>query len=353
MEKMSNSILLLHYKQLYKQSNIVYMSTFIASIMFEFIFFVLKSDIPLWVNTFVMGVIIIPIFLNRKGYYGLASLIYLSIMATSALVNALSFGLNLGFGFYFFNFAGLIIYTNWKGYYKLIALVIDGLILFGISLFFMFYSPYYVLSESIFYTFLFMNIAFNIAGVAHSAYFYMNNAMIANERLSYLSTTDLLTGIYNRSAFIEEFLSFCQTPNQNIGLIMFDIDFFKEINDSYGHLAGDEVLSELGTLLKSQFSDNSLMGRYGGEEFIIAYKCDCLDDLELLANQLRVLVSENDFKYGNINIKVTISLGVVFYPYDVNQMLDIDRLLAQVDQLLYQSKLNGRNQSFKEVYKPA
>lgn len=349
MENSQNSNKLLQYKQLFVQSNIVYLSTFISSIIFEFVFYFMKSDIALYTNTLVLFLSIFPILLNRKEKYGLASLIYLSMMSFSAFVNGIVFGIEVGFGFYFFNFAGLIIYTNWRSIYKLIALVIDASLLLILTIYFVYNEPLYILSSPLFYAFLLMNIVLNITGIAHSAYFYMNNAKRANDRLSYLSTTDLLTGLLNRSAFIESFMQFCQNQNQNIGLIMFDIDFFKAINDTYGHLCGDEVLSRIGSLLKEKYR-STLIGRYGGEEFILAFSSQSIEEVNSLAEELRELIQKTDFKYENQWIKTSISVGAIFYPNDVNHGIDIDRLLAQADQLLYVSKQTGRNRVSVSVF---
>jgi len=350
MESSTNSNKLLQYKQLYVQSNIVYLSTFISSIIFEFVFYFMKADIALYMNTLVLFLSVLPIVFNRKGKYGLASLIYLSMMSMSAFVNGLVFGIEVGFGFYFFNFAGLIIYTNWKVIYKLFALGVDAGLLLLLSIYFVSNEPLYRLSTPLFYAFLIMNILLNIIGIAHSAYFYMNNARNANERLSYLSTTDLLTGLMNRSAFIESFMQFCQMKNQNIGLIMFDIDFFKAINDTYGHLCGDAVLSKIGVLLKDKLTHRALMGRYGGEEFILVFPSQSLNEVNDLAEELREMIQLTDFHYENQVVKTSISVGAIFYPYDVNHGVDIDRLLAQADQHLYISKQSGRNQVSTSVF---
>lgn len=132
---------------------------------------------------------------------------------------------------------------------------------------------------------------------------------------------------------------------------MFDIDFFKTINDTYGHLCGDEVLSKIGALLKDKLSDKSLIGRYGGEEFILAFNSNSLEDVQVLAEEIRELIQMTDFNYENQLIKTSISIGAIFYPLDVNHGIDIDRLLAQADQHLYVSKQNGRNRVSVSVFK--
>lgn len=350
MENSRSSDQLLQYKQLYVQSNIVYLSTLISSIIFEFVFYFMKANIALYMNTFVLITGILPIYFNRKGYYGLASFIYLSTMSLSAFVNGIVFGIQVGFGFYFFNFAGLIIYTSWKARYKLIALVIDASLLLVLTIYYLDHGPLYQLDEYFFFAFLILNIVLNITGVAHSAYFYMNNARIANERLSYLSTTDLLTGLMNRSAFIESFMEFCQIENQNIGLIMLDIDFFKSINDTYGHLCGDAVLSKIGSLLKDKLNEQTRIGRYGGEEFILSFPTQSLDEVKQLAEELRLMIQETEFEYENQVIKTSISIGAIFYPFDSNHGINIDQLLAQADQHLYISKQNGRNRVSVQLF---
>lgn len=351
MDQTNRSSQLLEYKQLVTQSNIVYLSTWIASMIFEVVFFLLKADLALWVNTFVLVLGYLPIYLNKKGYYALASLIYLGMMSMSASVNAIVFGLDAGFGFYFFNYAGLIIYTSWKAYQKLIALIFDGLLLYGLYFYFTMNEPIISLSIPVFYSFLVLNIALNITGIAHSAYFYMNNAMQATRRLSYLSTTDLLTGLMNRSAFIEEFIDFCQMKKSGIGFIMFDIDYFKSVNDTHGHLCGDAVLSRLGLLLKENIQSDVLVGRYGGEEFVLGFNANSVKEVEVLAEKIRNLVEIMKVEYDHKLIQSTISVGAVYYPLDLNHEVNIDQIFAQADQLLYISKQKGRNRITVEMFK--
>ncbi|MFJ7725240.1 GGDEF domain-containing protein [Neobacillus sp. NPDC097160] len=149
---------------------------------------------------------------------------------------------------------------------------------------------------------------------------------------------DSLTGIANRhriDEWLENKLKDSKEIQVNFSIIFFDLDYFKKVNDMYGHKAGDAVLIELAELIKNSLSPHDLFGRWGGEEFII------IPDISgrgviMLAEQLREMVEEHDFQVVG---KLTASFGVA----DSQQDDDIDSLLSRVDEGLYRSKNCGRN----------
>jgi len=154
-----------------------------------------------------------------------------------------------------------------------------------------------------------------------------------------LATIDTLTNTNNRYSLMKIFLSEIARShryNTPLSIIMVDIDFFKKVNDTYGHTVGDSVLVSLANLMKKNLRDTDIIGRYGGEEFLIILPNTLLNDSKNFADRLRREVDEFSFDtVGNI----TISIGLV----ELAENENFDELFTRVDNLLYKSKNNGRN----------
>lgn len=149
-----------------------------------------------------------------------------------------------------------------------------------------------------------------------------------------IALIDSLTKIYNRYAFFEKAK---KHKNRQFSLIMFDLDHFKNINDSFGHNVGDIVLYEVCRVIENRLRDYDVFARIGGEEFMILLPNTSIEFATLIANRIKIDIENHDF----IEVpKVTISLGVV----ESNKDLSLDDLLQNVDKALYQAKENGRNQ---------
>ncbi len=165
----------------------------------------------------------------------------------------------------------------------------------------------------------------------------------ANAQLEILSRTDRLTQLWNRGHWEEclkrEFAVYkrYKTP---VSLIMFDIDHFKKVNDTYGHQAGDEVIQCTAKCVSSSLRNTDIAGRYGGEEFAVILPNTDTDNAALFAERLRKFVSEQVVTNNNQTIRWTISLGICECNIAV---ADYKRWIESADQALYQSKLNGRN----------
>lgn len=154
-----------------------------------------------------------------------------------------------------------------------------------------------------------------------------------------LATTDFLTKIHNRysiMSLLSSELHRARRYNTPLSLIMYDIDFFKKVNDTFGHIVGDNILVELSALVQANLRDIDILGRYGGEEFLIVLPSTTFEDAKVFAERLRRSVEEHTF---DIVKNLTISIGVVEFKTDDN----IDSIFKQVDDLLYKSKNNGRN----------
>lgn len=163
-----------------------------------------------------------------------------------------------------------------------------------------------------------------------------------NKGLKYTSTHDSLTTIYNRFAilsFLENDINRTKRINKNLSLIMYDIDFFKKINDNYGHIVGDSILQELSLVIKENIRDIDLVGRYGGEEFLIILPDTCCDEGLALAKRLLELVRNHKFHTSKGILQITISIGISQYIMGESIDLFIDR----VDKSLYEAKNSGRD----------
>lgn len=170
------------------------------------------------------------------------------------------------------------------------------------------------------------------------------NLMMRNT-LYNLSIKDSLTGLYNRR-YLEEFLERelirCQIKQLPLGVIMFDLDYFKRINDTFGHEAGDIVLKAISNLLKENTRQPDLCCRYGGEEFIAILPEQDWKKTIQVAERLRELIQllKIDHKGESLG-KVTASFGLAIYPQNG---ITVSSLFYHADMALYLSKQNGRNQ---------
>jgi two-component system cell cycle response regulator len=171
----------------------------------------------------------------------------------------------------------------------------------------------------------------------------LNNA-ITYSQLQKLAANDPLTGLYNRrfglNRLSEEY-SRAIRSQLPLGVLMFDIDHFKKVNDTYGHTVGDRVLVNIAKIATMAGRKGDFVIRYGGEEFIMILPGAGKEDLMFIGERLRHMVEESVVQVGTNQIKVTISIGLVSYPvYGVESEYD---LTEAADQALYNAKERGRN----------
>jgi diguanylate cyclase (GGDEF)-like protein len=126
-----------------------------------------------------------------------------------------------------------------------------------------------------------------------------------------------------------------------LSLLMFDIDHFKILNDTYGHSVGDKVLASVSKIALSSIREGDLLLRYGGEEFLCVLPGASQHDANIVAERIRIMVMDSKIKYLEQEIKVTISMGVVTYPQD--SIYDSDQLIKLADEEMYVAKNTGRN----------
>lgn len=155
---------------------------------------------------------------------------------------------------------------------------------------------------------------------------------------------DPLTRIPNRRAYdlrIKEELQRYHRYRQSFSLLLFDVDHFKKVNDSFGHWAGDKCLREAIKRIKPVMRDSDFLARYGGEEFVIILPGTDRESARAVAERLRVMIEKTHFMFQGQEIPLTISIGVTeTESSDTNQQV----LFSRVDAAMYQAKRSGRNQ---------
>jgi two-component system cell cycle response regulator len=164
-----------------------------------------------------------------------------------------------------------------------------------------------------------------------------------HEEIYRMTIVDGLTQIHNKRyflEFLEREMGRCHRYARSLSLLIFDIDHFKPINDTHGHLAGDYVLRELSTTVKSRVRKEECFARYGGEEFAIVMPEAGSDNARKFADKIRKLVEDKPFSFENKDIPVTISVGVADMTQEMTEPLQFIKL---ADQNLYKAKKGGRN----------
>jgi diguanylate cyclase (GGDEF)-like protein len=157
-----------------------------------------------------------------------------------------------------------------------------------------------------------------------------------------MTIVDGLTQIHNKRYLyeaLEREITRARRHDRPLAVLMFDIDYFKKINDHFGHLAGDYVLRELADVVKSRIRRDEVFARYGGEEFVIVLPETTLEGARALAENLRELVATHDFTFQGERIPVAVSIGCAAVAGDDNAT----DLIGRADERLYEAKRGGRN----------
>lgn len=164
------------------------------------------------------------------------------------------------------------------------------------------------------------------------------------ESMREMAMRDPLTKVYNRRYFMEllyKEINYSVRIRQPISCVLIDIDFFKKVNDQFGHQAGDLVLQTVAQRIQKELRVYDAFARYGGEEFVIMLRTATLDNALILAERLRKFVENLEIVYEGKNIPVTVSMGVS--TLDPDHVVSMEDLLKEADMHLYRSKKNGRN----------
>ena len=165
-----------------------------------------------------------------------------------------------------------------------------------------------------------------------------------SKQLKVQATTDTLTGLANRrkiTELLKEEIKKLEEDNNNFNIIMLDIDFFKKVNDNYGHPMGDEVIKKVSNHMQDKVGSDGVVGRFGGEEFLTILYNNNIQEAALLANQIRSDIESKKIEFEGKQISVTVSMGIACSV----ETVVYQELLNKADERLYKAKENGRNQT--------
>lgn len=174
---------------------------------------------------------------------------------------------------------------------------------------------------------------------------YKNQLQVLQKQqvaLTKASNTDSLSTLYNRRFLHSEFIEKIQchyTPDQHLSLIMVDLDHFKQVNDTFGHLEGDKLIMHIADIIKTEIRDNDFAFRYGGEEFLIVLDSN-INKAKEVAENIRIKYADSNYQIDGVALQKSTSIGVVDY-----QPKDSFELAVDIaDKALYRAKNTGRNQ---------
>jgi len=188
------------------------------------------------------------------------------------------------------------------------------------------------------------NLLYILSGRVRNDNVFIVDGFEIQHRYEQYAMIDALTGLHNRRWMNEMFdreIKRCTMDNEMLCLGMLDVDHFKQFNDRYGHLAGDQVLSKLGITLRHYLRPNDMVARYGGEEFALLLPQTAVSEALMIAERLRKGVAELSLGTFNSAVlpRVTVSIGIA----KIQTGDTLEKLLDKADAALYQAKKNGRN----------
>lgn len=211
-------------------------------------------------------------------------------------------------------------------------------------------SPYYTVDPATMYFLNVVNTFFTFALFFIISFLFSKDSMEMedklvkyNKKIEKLAKTDTLTGLPNRRDAlerIEKHLKKSREMDFCLDIAIGDIDFFKNINDTYGHEAGDAVLQQMSELFKREMKAYGFVARWGGEEFLFVFTSVNGDDAAIMLNDMKTKISQTVFRYNDIEMNLTMTFGLEEYDYHHT----IDESVNTADEKLYLGKTRGRNQ---------
>jgi len=271
-------------------------------------------------------------------------LVYLELII-HATVATYYLGLASGFQYYMYVLVFLPFFTSsYTPYVRFLRIIVTILVAILLEIWGKQNQPYIPLNESILYLLHMGNLFIFLFIMSVLSYLYTQSSEEDNNKLLNQNNLDYLTKLYNRRYVIrasEKQIKLLHEKGTSFAALMIDIDYFKNINDTYGHACGDTVLIHLSKLLKMSLRTSAIVSRWGGEEFLILLP-GTIDTqaLKIIAERLRISIEESTLYCSDKKICTTVTLGGSI----AHKSEDFNTLLIRVDKALYQGKERGRNQ---------
>jgi len=304
-------------------------------------FLAIGSPVLAWVN--VISILIyrtIYVLVGRRKLALAITLFWLEVLPHTVLAT-LMLGWDSGFHYLALMFVPLVTLTNtpWRALTKTVFLV---LVLASLEVILSRQGPLAPIAAHHLLMLKWFNLLLFVALLFGLARYYWGKIAAADKHLRRLAVVDALTGLYNRHHFEQVWdleLARLRRSGGQACVLMVDLDHFKVINDTRGHLAGDRVLVEVGRVLKQGVRDVDALARWGGEEFLLLMPDTSLEVALLVAERLRTSISDCELDDRAGQIRITASFGMTeLRPEDT-----LSQAIARADQAMYRSKTNGRN----------
>jgi diguanylate cyclase len=307
-----------------------------------FLFF-LAVDSPwlAWINVASVAMYALAYQLaRRQRLHGAALLIWLEAFP-HAVIGTLLTGWDSGFHYLLLMFIPSVILSNSRG--RSVAFVV-ALLVFLVVLDFLTRSlgPLAPLSASAQIALKWLNITIFVTMFSSLSIYYRQKIFQAERFLHAQATQDALTGLYNRRHFqlvAEQELVRCRRTGSSASLLIMDIDFFKTINDTYGHETGDQVLISIARTLRQGSREMDTLARWGGEEFVLLMPDINAEEAWAVAERFRLAVAQQPVIFAGGEIHCTLSFGVTQLRADEA----LSASVARADRALYRSKIDGKN----------
>ena len=270
-------------------------------------------------------------------------LVYIELLM-HGIVATYFLGLGCGFQYYIYTLVFLPFFTlNYTKYIRLIRVIFVILISILLEIWGLHNEPLIALNETIIYILHISNLFIFLFIMSIISYLYITNTEEDKSKLINQNNLDYLTNLFNRRYIVKasekKFLAY-EKEGITFALLLIDIDYFKKVNDTYGHICGDEVLVELSNQLKHILRAPVIISRWGGEEFLILFSDTNKKQLKIVAERIRSHVENTYMNCKGKKIQITITLGGAISKKGES----FDGILTRADTALYKGKESGRNQ---------
>lgn len=314
----------------------------IVDIAFFFLFHALGSPILAWVNIFSVAIYIVAYYALKDRKNRIASFLIWSEVMIHAGLGIILIGWESGFHYYLLMFIPAICLSTSRRPAVAALIVLFGYSV-GLAVLSWFIEPVQPINAIALQIVHIFNLSVVFIMFSYLSVFYLKTVRRAQKKLHIMATTDPLTALFNRRyiTYLADKKIYRNTKaNHCIGILLIDIDYFKKINDQFGHEVGDSVLVKVADVLKNHLRKQDLIARWGGEEFLVILPDMETGGSELSAEQIRQGFIDFDwFAATGKPVNPTISAGVS----ELHQSENLNSAIARADAALYKCKENGRN----------